>query len=126
MSQRDIPGRLERYGGTAELFRLAILREQIAEHGLPGFPAGTKSGDPRHDWFVENYGNTCWELDALPPPVLREVVECALLGLLDRDQWERARMVEAAEIESMKGFFDGWMAQREQIQAGTEILGATP
>lgn len=126
MSDRDIPGRLERYDGTAELVRLAIRREQTAEHDLPGFPAATKSGDTRHAWFVENYGNTCWELDALPPPVLREIVECAIFGLLDHDQWERARMVEAAEIESMKGFFAGWMAQREQIQAGTEILGATP
>jgi hypothetical protein len=125
MSQRDIPGRLERYRGTAEIVRLAILREQIAEHGLPGFPAGTKSGDPRHDWFVVNYGNTCWELDALPPPVLREVVEGAILRLLDRDLWERARMVEAAEIESMKGFFDGWMAQREQIQVAQEYRGST-
>ncbi len=126
MSARDIPGRLARFGGTAELVRLAISREQIAEHGLPGFPAATKSGDPRHDWFVANYGHTCWELDALPPPVLREVVEDAILCRLDGTRWERARMVEAAEIESMKGFFAGWMAQREQIQAGTEILGATP
>ena len=123
MSERDIPRRLERFGGTAELVRLAILREQVAEHDLPGFPAATKSGDSRHNWFVANYGSTCWELDALPPPALRDAVERAILDLLDQDLWEHSRMVEAAETESMKGFFADWMVQREQIQAGPEIPG---
>ena len=56
--------------------------------GLPSFPASDKKKDPRYKWFVRNYGNRCWELDAMDPNDLRACVEQADRGA------DRARGVE--------------------------------
>jgi hypothetical protein len=71
MSEHDLPNRIERYGGDhVTLKRVALSREQVV--GLPSFPASQKKGDTRYKWFVKNYGETCWELDAMDPNDLRK------------------------------------------------------
>lgn len=101
MSEIDIPTRLARYGGRADFQRIAIT-EGDTRAGLPYFDASTKKGDSRHKWFVERHGSKCWELDAMAPNDLRQRVEEFIVGHLDLDLWNRAREVEAAEIESMQ------------------------
>jgi hypothetical protein len=71
MSEVDIPERLERYGGLIDITRVALTVDD-ATPTLPSFPASDKTKDPRYKWFVERYGQTCWELDALNPARLRE------------------------------------------------------
>ena len=80
---------------------------------LPHFDVATKSGDTRHNWFVERYGRRCWELDAMDPNVLRERVRDAILSHLDVDAWERSNNVEDAEIASMQEFYDAWRSRLE-------------
>ena len=66
MSEQDLPARLAEYDGEhVDVRRIALIREQVSD--LPSFPAADKKKDPRHDWFVENYGKRCWELDAIGP-----------------------------------------------------------
>jgi len=107
MSEVDLPRRLERYDGDVDLYRLA-LTEADTETGLPSFPASTKQRDPRYRWFVERYGSTCWELDALSPVILRQRVEGAIFGRLDLQAWNRASIAEAAEIESLSTILAKW------------------
>ncbi len=79
MSEVDLPERLDRYGGTAEIRRLAIDESDASEDsGLPDFDADTKIGDARYEWFVRRYGRRCVELDALSPPVLRKRLHDAI------------------------------------------------
>jgi len=66
--------------------------------------------DPRYRWFVSNYGDRCWELDALSPNILRDRVEQAIRARLNLDAWEHAGRIEAAECESMADFFAQWPA----------------
>ncbi len=80
MSERDLPRRLEEYGANVFLNRIALDEHDVRSGGLPSFRADTKRGDTRYDWFVQNYGDECWELDALPPPVLRERVRSEILS----------------------------------------------
>ncbi|AVP59051.1 hypothetical protein C7H73_08860 [Pulveribacter suum] len=109
MSERDIPTRLARYGGTAEIIRIALDASDVtADTKLPWFPVEDKVGDTRHDWFVENYGHRCWEVDALSPVVLRERLDAAIESMLDADAWNHAIDIEAAEIESMKSIMGTW------------------
>jgi hypothetical protein len=72
------------------------------------FAAESKVGDSRYRWFVDRYGERCWELDALSPVVLRQRVETAILGCLDQDAWDHSVDVEKVERESMSGFMDTW------------------
>jgi hypothetical protein len=102
MSERDLPERLDRYGANVLLKRVALTKRDVSSGGLPSFPANTKSKDPRHRWFVEHYGSECWELDALPPPDLRERVTEAILDYLDVDAWNHCAKIEKAELDNLK------------------------
>lgn len=107
MSEVDLPRRVSEYGGKVTLHRVALTQSDT-QTGLPSFAAETKRGDPRHHWFTGHYGNRCWELDALSPPLLRERVERAIHALLDLDQWNSAVQVEAVERDSMQQFLNTW------------------
>jgi hypothetical protein len=106
MSEVDLPERIERYGGYIQMRRVALVEDDLDD--LPNFDADTKRGDPRYRWFVENYGDECWELDAMSPVKLREKVRTAIRELIDGDAWARALEVERAEVESMRVFHRAW------------------
>lgn len=123
MSEVDLPARIEEYGGIALIHRVALTCSDTAS-GLPSFEAETKCGDPRHSWFVEHYGVTCWELDALSPVILRDRVSNAIVRLLNIDQWNRMVTVEAAERESMNEVLGRWgklMQASNCSEAGPEV-----
>ena len=107
MSQADLPDRFARYGGAdIELKRIALTSDQVTR--LPSFPAKRK--DPRYRWFVEHYGRTCWELDALDPNDLRTIVEKAIKKEIEPVAWKRCAVVEKAEKESLLTVLDNWAA----------------
>jgi hypothetical protein len=108
MSERDLPDRLARYGGDhVTLERIALTKDQLT--GLPSFPATDKKNDKRYRWFVKNFGNRCWELDALDPNDLRERVQEEIVALIEPEAWERCAVVNAAEQESMQTILDSWV-----------------
>jgi hypothetical protein len=107
MSECDLPERLKRYGGDhVVLCRVALLQSQLTD--LPSFPVSDKRRDPRFKWFVERFGQRCWELDALDPNQLRDRVERNIRGLIDKATWERCRVVDAAERESLREVMTNW------------------
>jgi hypothetical protein len=109
MSERDLPDRLEKYDGYhVRVARIALVKEQLT--GLPSFSAGDKRKDPRYKWFVQNYGNRCWEIDALDPNVLRDCVEANIEAEIDWDEWRRCEVVNAAEQESLREVLTSWSA----------------
>jgi hypothetical protein len=114
MSARDLPDRLEKYDGYhVEVNRIALVRDQLA--GLPSFPATDKRKDPRYPWFVRNFGDRCWELDALDPNVLRACVEEKIKSLIEPDAWRRCEVVNSAERNSLCEVLTGW-AWREAAE----------
>lgn len=89
MSEKDLPERLERYDADIEIRRIALLPRDI--DGLPHFDLGSKGSDARHGWYLQHYGNRCWELDAMSPVHLRDRVETAILSYIDPAAWELAQ-----------------------------------
>lgn len=109
MSEVDLPKRLTAYGGNHIVFRRIALRPaQVV--GLPSFPASDKKSDRRYRWFVDNYGDDCWELDAMDPRVLRDTVEREIEALIEPEAWARCEKVNAAELESLQTILTGWRA----------------
>jgi hypothetical protein len=108
MSVEDLPNRLARYGGDhVQVKRLALTRSNV--RGLPSFPVTDKRKDPRYQWWVRNnYGDRCWELDAMDPNVLRACVEKQIKKLIDPIAWQRSEVVNAATRDNMTAFFQGW------------------
>jgi hypothetical protein len=102
MSEVDLPQRLAKYGAKVDLTRVALTSTDT--RSLTPFEAATKRGDPRHEWFTSNYGDMCWELDSMSPPVLRERVREYVESWIEPEAWERCVLVEAAERESLARF----------------------
>ena len=67
---------------------------------------GDKKKDPRYKWFVKHYGKKCWELDALDPNDLRNIVQQAIRKEIEPVAWKRCTVVEKAEKESLRTVLD--------------------
>jgi len=113
MSAVDLPKRLEKYDGNhVEVRRIALTMEQVP--GLPSFPAsdkgpnGKNKGDTRYKWFVRNYGDTCWELDAMDPRALRECVEAAIKELIEQEAWAKCDRQNKAEKNCLRFVMERW------------------
>jgi hypothetical protein len=63
--------------------KLALTMPQVKKYDPPPNPA--KLSDSRAAKFVKKHGYSSWEVDALPPNVLRMVIEGRLNQLIDRD-----------------------------------------
>jgi hypothetical protein len=85
---RDIWTRVLRYGArTCRVKRMALTINQVKEFALP--PNPTKRADARSANYIATYGDACWELDAVPPDRLQEIVGDAIRSELDMDVWNR-------------------------------------
>jgi hypothetical protein len=71
-------------------------------------PSGHKRKDPRYSWFVDRYGTSCWEIDAMDPRDLRACVEEHIRQLIEPTAWARCETVNAAELESLQTILSNW------------------
>jgi len=105
MSEVDLPTRLDDYGGCVEIKRIALLEEDTSS--LPSFSAHDKRGDSRYQYFLEKYGDRCWELDAMSPPLLRKRVQDCIMYHIDSDKWNRMKRLEQQEFNALQHYLDG-------------------
>lgn len=93
---RDITDRLNLFMGDGghEFKRMALNMTQIEEYNPPPNPA--KLTDSRCAGYVTEFGDSSWELDALEPRVISDLIEGALKNLIDNKQWD-ARAKEIKE-----------------------------
>jgi len=86
----------------------------IAESAQPitGRRVGYKRKDPRYKWFIENFGNQCWEIDALDPNILRNRVEEEIKSLIEPKAWKRCEVVNRAESNSLRHVLAAWAKGR--------------
>jgi hypothetical protein len=107
MSEVDLPRRLDEYGADVDLTRAALTKDDT-NSGLPEFDAEEKRDDPRQKWFVRQYGQRCFELDALDPNELRGRVERIIRSQIDFKTWDRCKVVEKAELQSLVDVMESW------------------
>lgn len=92
---RDIADRMELFMGGVEFERLALNYDQIEQYNPPPNPA--KITDSRASAYIAEFGSESWELDALEPSVISNLIEQAITQFRDDDLWEAAVEREAAE-----------------------------
>lgn len=99
---RDLTDRISLFcRQPVELVRLALTMEQVEERQPPPNPA--KTTDSRFKEYMEQYGAESWELDALPPEYLVELVEREIQDRIEQDQWEAdERKVEDVQARIRK------------------------
>lgn len=97
---RDIADRLALFMGEGiNVDRLALNMDQIRLYDPP--PNPTKLTDSRARVYVQEYGDESWELDALEPDVLAQLVEDAIDNIRDPDTWDEAVKREEKERQTL-------------------------
>ena len=101
---RDIRDRLEMFGvgvfTALEVEKIALTMEQVEQYNPPPNPA--KLTDPRAGEFVAKNGNESWEVDALPPNVLTQIITDAIVSRMDMDKYEAFLAAEKVDIKKLK------------------------
>lgn len=99
---RDIENRLDELRANVDVSKIAITDEQIETYNPPPNPA--KLTDPRATTYIAEHGEDSWEVDALPPAVLNEVLTDALENLVDRELYDAQIEQEEKDKEVMGSF----------------------
>lgn len=76
-----------------EIQRVALEMSQIRKYNPPPNPA--KLTDSRCKNYIEKYGYSSWELDALEPSVLEDIITRAVIEHLDLSLYEEMERKEA-------------------------------
>jgi hypothetical protein len=89
---RDILDRLYEFEGIDNFERLALNMDQIEEFNPPPNPA--KLTDSRCQGYIAKFGHSSWELDALEPRLLVQLVRDAVLRFRDEELWKEKEQEE--------------------------------
>lgn len=82
--------------------RIGLTMEQIKKYNPPPNPA--KMSDPRAEWYIRKFGNISWEVDALPPNVMANIVTENIEANLDLEIYEGVKELEWQHIQQLKQF----------------------
>jgi hypothetical protein len=79
---RDIRERMVMFRCPVHVKKVALTMKQIQQYNPPPNPA--KVSDPRARRYIEEHGDTSWEVDALSPAVLTKIVSKEIFALMDK------------------------------------------
>lgn len=102
---RDIQDRLKMFGSKVEVERIALTMAQIQHYGPPPNPA--KITDSRSKDYIARFGNQSWELDALEPSVIDDLISDHIKEFIDPAYHQR-REQEATEKSLLQETSDQW------------------
>lgn len=98
---RDIRERLEMFGVTdIDVRKIALTMDQINQYNPPPNPA--KITDPRAAKYIEKFGNSSWEVDALPPKILDRVIRSEFDMIIDFDKMDDIKQKEEIDKEKLR------------------------
>lgn len=117
---RDIVDRLALFGSRVHVDRLALNMDQVEEHGPPPNPA--KVTDSRFEAYMQLYGFESWELDALEPQTLADLVRDAVMEYVDPDAWEESEAEILDGRENLRRAASRWEDVREFLANDGEAL----
>jgi hypothetical protein len=93
---RDIRERMDKFGVAVDVQRIALNMDQIREYNPPPNPA--KESDSRYSDYIKEYGGQSWELDALKPQTLHDLIVGTVSAYFDED----VREANITEMEKYK------------------------
>ncbi len=106
---RDIQERnilFENY--NLEFRRLALNMNQIEEYSPP--PNPTKLTDSRSNGYIDQYGYECWELDALEPQVISDLITENVLKYRDESIYQKVKAREERQKAQLEELSENWPA----------------
>ena len=92
------------YRGGASVKRIALSMDQIDQYGPPPNPA--KVTDARFADYAVEYGDQSWELDALEPAVIVELIRKHVLEYREPEAWDVQTHRLAADLDQLDRIID--------------------
>lgn len=87
--------------------RIALTYDQVEQYNPP--PNPVKQSDARFQRYVDDTGlMESWELDALEPTVLQELIQSELDAVRDDDVWGESEFQMEAERAALTGIGNWW------------------
>ena len=100
---RDVQARLELFSrGSVEVRRLALNIDQVEDFSLPENPA--KTTDSRAQAYIDRFGDSSWELDALDPSTLAGLVQDAVAEYRAENAWDKSLTREQKMRDELQAF----------------------
>lgn len=103
---RDIQERLNMFGADVYVKRVALTMEQIDFYNPPPNPA--KITDSRCEKYIAQYGHESWELDALEPKVITDLITQEVTAYRDEDTFLRVCSKENQEKREQQMLCDNY------------------
>ncbi len=114
---RDILDRLELFvGERIEVERLALNFDQVARFNPPPNPA--KLEDSRAEGYIAQFGYSSWELDALDPTTISNLIRSAIESVIDFEAWTAVANRESGEKTLLRKAARNWTSVAEFLQQG--------
>lgn len=108
---RDIKDRLTEFGVLdLRVEKIALTIAQVKQYNPPPNPA--KITDSRAAAYIEKFGHSSWEVDALPPQVLTRLIRAAFDRHIDKVQMNAIKMREDDDKELLRKAVTGMMKKR--------------
>lgn len=114
---RDNRERLAMFAGApVTVVRLGLNMPEVEQYKLP--PNYAKPTDARYKGYRKQYGDDCWEIDAIPPEFIADMIEDAVVKIRDPAKWELALGEEAEDLDKLDRVMEanGWGKQEEETQ----------
>lgn len=112
---RDNADRLTMFARRGiEVRRLALNMDQVEQYNPPPNPA--KETDARFNGYQELHGDESWELDALDPTVIHDLIEQEIKGLIDHDAWADCLEAEEANRDDLSAVVQNWESVSEYVK----------
>lgn len=86
--------------------RVALNEDQISFYNPPPNPA--KLTDSRATTYIAQFGFESWELDALEPRVLSDLIRDTVMDVVDHGEWERSHDLEKEQRDVLKEVANRW------------------
>lgn len=104
---RDNKDRLNLFARDGALVkRLALNSDQVGQYKPPPNPA--KITDSRAAEYIKRFGPNSWELDALEPKVIAELIETNIREYIDQDEWDAQSQREQAARDKLEKVAKNW------------------
>ena len=97
---RDVRERLEEFGVYPEVRHIGLTKKQIEKFNPPPNPA--KITDPRAGWYIQKHGDFSWEVDALDPKALHQLVRENVEELIDMALFKSQLKQESQDKETLR------------------------
>ena len=106
---RDIQDRMNMFGLNVQVLKLALNMGHVKKYNPP--PNRAKMTDPRAAEFIQKFGGSSWEVDALPPEVLTQIITGVLNKLVDV---EKMQVIMDKEEQDKKWLLDKVNRKRDK------------